>query len=107
MVIQQAAAILYPDSKKQDCDAVLTYAILHWYNGLKTYFADMFPDLFRRLRTTEQDEQPDLREAMLAQIRALTGGDVTKESDVLNVDTWTALAELDAKAREAKEFAKK
>lgn len=106
-LIQQAAAILYPEIKEVDCDAVLTYAILHWYNGIKTYFAGMFPDLFRRLKTTEQDEQPDLREAMLAQIRALTGGDVTKEADVLNVDTWTALAELDAKAREAKEFAKK
>ena len=47
---------------------------------------------------------PDLREVMLAQIRALTSGDVTKEHGVLNVDTWTALAELNAKAREAKEL---
>ena len=44
---------------------------------------------------------------MLAQVRALTGGDVTKEEAVLNVDTWTALAELDAKAKEAREYSEK
>ena len=41
---------------------------------------------------------------MLAQIRALTGGDITKEQAVLDADTWTALAELDAKAREAQKY---
>ena len=106
-LIQQAATIIYPDITPEECDTTLAYAILHWYNGLKTYFAATFPDLFRRINTNGQDEQPDLRDAMLAQIRALTGGDVTKEEAVLNVDTWTAIAELDAKAREAKEFAKK
>ena len=49
------------------------------------------------------DVETDVRETTLAQIRALTDGDVTKEEAVLNVDTWTALAELDAKARDAEE----
>lgn len=35
--------------------------------------------------------------AMNAQIRALTGGDVTKERAVLQMDCWRALTELDAK----------
>lgn len=43
---------------------------------------------------------------MLAQVRALTAGDVTKEQTVLNVDTWTALDELNSKAREARELEK-
>ena len=38
------------------------------------------------------------------QIRALTEGDVTKENEILALDTWRALTELDAKAREAEEF---
>ena len=33
---------------------------------------------------------------MNAQIRALTKGDVTKESEVLALDTWRALTELNA-----------
>ena len=51
-------------------------------------------------------ENTYLRGAMLAQVRALTAGDVTKEQTVLNVDTWTALDELNAKAREARELEK-
>ena len=42
--------------------------------------------------------------AMNAQIRALTKGDVTKESEVLALDTWRALTELNAQAREYKEL---
>ena len=35
--------------------------------------------------------------AMNAQIRALTGGDITKEEAVLSMDTWRALTELSLK----------
>ena len=44
-----------------------------------------------------------LRTAMNAQIRALTGGDITKEEAVLSMDTWRALTELDAKAKEVED----
>ena len=43
---------------------------------------------------------------MNVQIRALTGGDVTKEEAVMKMDCWRALTELDAKAREAAEIKK-
>jgi hypothetical protein len=36
-----------------------------------------------------------------AQVRALTGGDVTKTQAVYDTDMWIALAELDAKAADA------
>lgn len=99
-------ALLYEDNpQEEDIDATARYMVLHWYNGLKPFLAQTFPDLFRPVSGAE-GEEPDLREIMLAQIRALTGGDVTKEEQVLNVDTWTALAELNAKAREAKEVNK-
>lgn len=99
-------ALLYEDNlQEEDIDATARYMVLHWYNGLKPFLAQTFSDLFRPV-AGEEGEEPDLREIMIAQIRALTGGDVTKEEQVLNVDTWTALAELNAKAREAKEVNK-
>ena len=99
-------ALLYEDNlQEEDIDDTARYMVLHWYNGLKTFLSQTFPDLFRPAAGAE-GEEPDLREIMLVQIRALTGGDVTKEEQVLNVDTWTALAELNAKAREAKEVNK-
>ena len=45
-----------------------------------------------------------LRTAMNAQIRALTGGDITKEEAVLSMDTWRAFTELDAKAKEVEDI---
>ena len=47
-----------------------------------------------------------LRDATNAQIRALTGGDITKEATIRQMDTHRALTELDAKAREAEEYRK-
>jgi uncharacterized protein YbjQ (UPF0145 family) len=41
---------------------------------------------------------------MNAQIRALTGGDITKDEAVLSMDTWRALTELDAKAKEVEDI---
>ena len=49
----------------------------------------------------------DMRAVMNAQIRALTGGDVTKEREVLSMDCWRALTELNEKAREQQEFNQK
>ena len=45
--------------------------------------------------------------SMNAQIRALTGGDITKEEIIRKANVWRALTELDAKAREAEELNKK
>jgi hypothetical protein len=41
---------------------------------------------------------------MNTQIRALTGGDITKEEQVLDMDCWRALTELDAKAKDYEEM---
>ena len=75
-----------------------------WWAGLKNHLSRLFSNLYRPAAV---ESDGDLLGAMLAQVRALTGGDVTKEEAVLNVDTWTALAELDAKAKEAREYAEK
>ena len=45
-----------------------------------------------------------VEDAMNAQLRALTKGDVTKEAEVLALDTHRALTELNAQAKEYKDF---
>lgn len=95
--------LLYPgwDGKRMhETEHVL---VLWWLVGLKTAYTQLFPALFSRTAPTGNN-QPDMRELMLAEIRALTGGDVTKNEAVLHADTMDALAELNAKAREAREM---
>lgn len=75
-----------------------------WWAGLKNHLSRLFSNLYR---PAAGESGCDLLGAMLAQLRALTGGDVTKEEAVLNVDTWSALAELDARAKEAREYSEK
>ena len=51
---------------------------------------------------------PSLYDSIRNQIRLLTKGDVTKQKYILEqTDTWTALGELDALAKEAEEISKK
>jgi hypothetical protein len=66
--------------------------------------ADLFPHFFKP--GGAGDDSPDMRAIMDNQIRALTGGDITKEAEVLAMDTWRALTELNAKAKEAEDFKK-
>lgn len=80
------------------------YLVILWYSGLKAHFAVMFSSLFR---PAGNNTDIDMRRIMTAEIRALTGGDITKENAVLAADTWTALTELDAKACEAEEWRSK
>ncbi len=83
------------------------YAVILWLTGVRQLFADTFTDLFGGSGEHTTPTAESQREAMDAQIRALTGGDITKEQTVLQSDTWRALTELNAKAREAKELNKK
>ena len=80
---------------------------LLWFVHVKRVMAWAFPHFFKR--TVVEDGQPehvDFMELYNIQLRALTGGDVTKESTVLSLECWRALTELDAKAREAEELEK-
>lgn len=84
-------------------------AIFYWMVALKDLFARQFPDSFQPAGSASDENllgtTPSMVEAwMNAQIRALTKGDVTKESEVLALDTWRALTELNAQAREYKKL---
>ena len=99
------AALLYPGYKGTP-DKTFQYNLLHWVYSLKQYFASEFPDLFQPMARNKDSENdwPDMKAITEAEIRALNGGDITKTQSILETDTWGALAELNAKAREAKEL---
>ena len=81
------------------------FSIVQWYTQLKSLFSMEFPNFLKRVDGVSTSSS--VREAMNVQIRALTGGDITKEAQILAIDTWRALTELDAKSREANDFKNK
>ncbi|MBQ0073515.1 MAG: hypothetical protein KBT34_04930 [Prevotella sp.] len=107
----QMAQIMY-NAPKIKLDAVEELSIFYWFASVKQYLSQMYPH-FLKVRKNNDDEelsQPSFRqlmEAMNTQIRALTGGDITKEEAVLKMDCWRALTELDAKAKDYEEISRK
>jgi hypothetical protein len=86
--------------------------IFYWFASLKDSFARKYSDFFQPIDAANDGNllgNPSLNveAAMNAQIRALTKGDVTKESEVLALDTHRALTELNAQALEYKQLNEK
>lgn len=120
-LLDELASVLYPGIKTPLASDE-RIAIFYWVASLKDYFARRYPEFFVRVAPEApygDDLQPvaaqsgdnllgsslpNVEEAMNAQIRALTKGDVTKEQEILALDTWRALTELNAQAREYKEL---
>ncbi len=80
---------------------------LRWFAHVKRVFAERWTHFFRLVSGDAAELDINVVEAMDAQIRALTGGDVTKEETIRQLPCWRALTELNEKAREAKEFHEK
>ncbi len=113
-LLLQMAQVMYASDHVKPSQAHLV-GIFYWMASLKQYFASLFPNFYKPISNNGSGNllgngQPDifhqLRETTNAMIRALTGGDVTKESAIMKMDTWRALTELDAKAKEAEELRK-
>ena len=113
-LLLQMAQVLYASDDVKPTKAHLV-GIFYWMASLKQYFASLFPNFYKPVSNNgsgnllgngQQDIFHQLRESTNAMIRALTGGDITKESAIMKMDTWRALTELDAKAREAEELRK-
>ena len=109
------AAYLY-ESKGVSLTDAERLSVFYWFASLKAYLAHEFSHLFTPVINIERNgnmfkpmvsEYRLLKDAVNAQIRALTKGDVTKEKEVLAIDTWRALTELDALAKEYDEFNRK
>ena len=110
-LLSHLATLLYPKVKKSKLSTPLLLNTFYWFSSQKHYFAQLFPHFLQPMPADEQNllgYAPPigdvLRTAMNAQIRALTGGDITKEEAVLSMDTWRALTELDAKAKEVEDI---
>lgn len=85
----------------------------YWMASLKRLFAQRFSHFYQPIDMVDANNMlqggslhKTLMEAVNAQIRALTGGDVTKEPFVMKMDTIRALTELDCKAREVEDLKK-
>lgn len=116
-LLDELAAVLYPPrlplaGLRSPLSTVDRLAVFYWFASLKVYLAARFPDFFRPteeesanlLGTAPTTMGDRLRQSVDAQIRALTKGDITKESVVLSLDTHRALTELNAQAREYREL---
>lgn len=108
----ELAKQLYPgiNPKPSTLNHIDKVNIFYWFASLKEYFSHRFTDFFQPLAGADSNLLgatsigTQLQEAMDAQIRALTKGDITKEAEILALDTWRALTELNAQAREYKQL---
>ena len=84
-------------------------SIFYWFTSVKRYFASLFTHFLGISPSNGENaalSYRQLQDNVNTQIRALTGGDITKERDVLRMDCWRALTELDAKAKDYDELQK-
>lgn len=108
-LMNDMAALLYRCSdgstpRRIRLSATEQMGVFVWWNGVKNLFEQQFRHLFQPVAP---GAQVNMQQVMDMQIRALTGGDITKETQILNQDCWRALTELDAQAAEAEEYYKK
>ena len=111
-LLDELATHLYPDLTGKISDAE-RINIFYWLASLKDFFSKRFHHFYGNMEQETgnllagsqfQISGSRLQEAMDAQIRALTKGDITKESEILSLDTWRALTELNAQAKEYQEL---
>ena len=106
-LLQDMAVILYQSRFIRLSNEEAT-SIFYWFTSLKRYFASLFTHFLGSANEGDAGSLSfkQLQDNMNTQIRALTGGDITKEHDVLSMDCWRALTELDAKAKDYEELQK-
>lgn len=106
-LLNDLGGVLY--GKEMKFDDVERTNIFYWFASLKGWLSRKYGDFFQPSGAASDGNllgsaTPSVEDAMNAQIRALTKGDVTKETEVLALETHRALTELNALAREYKEF---
>ena len=105
-LLTQMLAKLYKPSPTSVGDAEQTM-MFYWWASLKEHLSKMFPNFFGGSSDNllgNVATPATVRASMNNQIRALTKGDITKEAQVLDMDVWRALTELDAQAKEYDEL---
>lgn len=107
-LLDQLGATLYGKSMTfKPCERI---NIFYWFAALKETLSKKYSDFFQPIAEAATggnllgSATASVEDAMNAQIRALTKGDITKEAEVLALDTHRALTELNAQAREYREL---
>ena len=110
-LLDQLANILYQSSIPISLSPDERISAFYWFASVKGYFAQRFNHFFQPsaqsdnlLGSNAQPTGAQIQQSVDAMIRALTKGDITKEREILSLDTHRALTELDAQAREYQEF---
>lgn len=108
-MLRNMATVMYGMEKPQTVGIKqdILLGIFLWYGAVKHRFAELYPHFLKPASGAGQICQESLREAIDAQLRLLTKGDVTKINGVLQTLLPYAMAELDALAREADEIKRK
>lgn len=106
-LLDQLGATLY--GKEISFKPYERISIFYWFASLKDWLGNKYSDFFQPMEAATggnllRAPSMNVEAAMNAQIRALTKGDITKEAEVLALDTHRALTELNAQAREYKEL---
>lgn len=110
-MLQEMGRMLY-DNEELMMSQAEKMNVFYWWTAVKVLFSKQFPHLFTtdsgntngNLVGDGRSLQQKLQDAMNNQIRALTKGDITKEEQVMKMNLWRALTELDNLAREAIEL---
>lgn len=115
-LLDQLANILYLSklstiNSKLRLTAAERTSVFYWFASVKGYFTRRFNHFFQPhaqsdnlLGSNAQPTGAQIQQSVDAMIRALTKGDITKEREILALDTHRALTELDAQAQEHQEF---
>lgn len=111
-LLDQLASILYNHNlSTHNLSPAHRVSIFYWFASVKDLFARLYPNFFQTasqpdnlLGGSRLPSGAQIQQAVNAMIRALTKGDITKEREILALDTHRALTELDAQAKEYKEF---
>lgn len=109
-LLNDIAGYLY--GKRMELTPAEAYSVFLWVASVKQLFALRFPHFFVSAPVEEPEKENEgalferLRSARNMQIRALTKGDITKEKEIYEMDTWRALTELDAQAEEYEQLKK-
>ena len=110
-LLRRMGNILYPRRRPfvRKLDRKYIFSCFFWMASFKIWASKRWPNFLKPAADKVSLANPAsfLREAVDAQIRALTKGDISKEKQILELSCHRALTELDALARESEEYRKK
>lgn len=109
--LSRLVGVLYPGYGSRHVSGVMRIAAVYWMAGLKAALVRLYPDLYSPSGEDGSKSQSlwnpagnnqglEIKRSTEAMVRALTQGDPLRREAILALDTHTALAELDAIARE-------